>query len=551
MAPVGMTAISSRGPPEPRRMTEPLPNCRSICEIASSSACRRSFFASAMRLSFNHPRTLAAPCVIAFGHSRWAPAWASMSGNSDTSPDITAKAHGGQLGITGPAGGELTAHERGARHADPAKFALRAVPQGLGERLASPGLAHPAEGDVRRERPPLAGEAERRERSVDAAGQLDHGVAAFRHARPDDPRARGRRESAEPSQLGVEDPRIRGRPLESVDDGADPTLGDLTEELQREVKIPGSHPGDVARRGAKPLDRLPEPSLDGVAEQDRDERADAGYRRGSSSSSRLRMPCRRSRSVSAASAARRSAIAPTRSPLSSLSRPRAASARASSGRGAGSAGLGTAAIAGAWVGPDAGGDAAAGGVSAGDGTGAVTAGAGSGVGTGAATAGDVTDAGGAAAGDTGAGPGAVAGAGRGAGSAGDVADAPGVGVGAGAGGGGSATGAATTGGEVGMGTAGDAPVAGAGAGSGAGGARAGAGTATTGGATGVAAAGVGGVVERPGPAVTGGMAPTAASMSAFSPGSGSSSIARDQSAWARSRSPASDRAVPRAKRALA
>src|SRR5207249_9364116 len=46
-----MTAISSSGPPAPRRMMEPLPNCRSICAIANSSACRRSLFASAMRVS--------------------------------------------------------------------------------------------------------------------------------------------------------------------------------------------------------------------------------------------------------------------------------------------------------------------------------------------------------------------------------------------------------------------------------------------------------------------------------------------------------------------
>ena len=48
-APVGMTAISSSGPPAPSRMTAPLPNCRSIWEIARSSACRRSLFTSAMR----------------------------------------------------------------------------------------------------------------------------------------------------------------------------------------------------------------------------------------------------------------------------------------------------------------------------------------------------------------------------------------------------------------------------------------------------------------------------------------------------------------------
>src|SRR2546425_1421572 len=50
-APVGMTATSSSGAPEPSRMTAPLPNCRSICAIARSRACRRSLLTSAMRVS--------------------------------------------------------------------------------------------------------------------------------------------------------------------------------------------------------------------------------------------------------------------------------------------------------------------------------------------------------------------------------------------------------------------------------------------------------------------------------------------------------------------
>src|SRR2546426_826113 len=134
MAPVGMTAISSRGPFAPRRMTEPLPNCRSICAIASSRACRRSLFASAMRLSLHHPRTPAARCVTAFEHSRGAPAGASMSGHSDTAPDISAEAYGGQLRVSGAPRGQLAAHERGARDADPAELTPRGAPQGLRER---------------------------------------------------------------------------------------------------------------------------------------------------------------------------------------------------------------------------------------------------------------------------------------------------------------------------------------------------------------------------------------------------------------------------------
>src|SRR6059036_2430202 len=334
MAPVGMTAISSRGPLAPRRMTEPLPNCRSICAIASSRACRRSLFASAMRLSLHHPRTPTARYVTAFEHSRGAPAGASMSGHSDTAPDISAEAHGGQLRVSGAPRGQLAAHERGARDAHPAELTPRGAPQGLGEGRVSPGLAGPAERDVRGEGPLVAGEAEPRERRVHAAGQIDHRAGACGHPGPDDPRTRQRWEGAEPRTICVESVHVRGRPRERADDGADPALGDLAEELHGEMEIPRNHPGDVARHGSQPLDRRPDLSLDGVIEQDRDERADAVYRV-SSNCSRFRMPCRRSGSVSAASAARRSLIAPGRSPLSSRSRPRAASARESSGACAG------------------------------------------------------------------------------------------------------------------------------------------------------------------------------------------------------------------------
>src|SRR2546426_6769134 len=268
MAPVGMTAISSRGPPAPRRMTEPLPNCRSICAIASSSACRRSLFASAMRLSLNHPRTLAARSVTAFAfeHSRWAPAGASMSGHSDTALDISAEAHGGQLGVSGAPRGQLATHERGARDADPAELTPRGAPQGLGEGRVSPGLARPAERDVRGEGPLVAGEAEPREGLVHAAGQIDHRAGACRHPGPDDPRTRHRGEGAEPPTMGVESVHVRGRPRERADDGADPALGDLAEELHGEMKIPRNHPGHIARHGSQPLDRRPELPLDGVVE---------------------------------------------------------------------------------------------------------------------------------------------------------------------------------------------------------------------------------------------------------------------------------------------
>jgi len=77
------------------------------------------------------------------------------------------------------------------------------------------------------------------------------------------------------------------------------------------MKIAGSDPRDVARYGAKPLDRVAELATNGVVEQDRDERANARYCDASSSRSKFRIPWRRSGSGSEASAARRSARAPT------------------------------------------------------------------------------------------------------------------------------------------------------------------------------------------------------------------------------------------------
>src|SRR5882762_11003180 len=160
MAPVGMTAISSSGPFAPRRMTDPLPNCRSICAIASSNACRRSLFASAMRISLDHPRTLAARCVIAFGHSRWAHTNASMSGHLDPTSDRSAEARRGQLSVPGTPRRELALHQRGARDPEAAERAPGGAAQGLGERRGAPGLTDPAEGDVRGEGPGFPGEAE-------------------------------------------------------------------------------------------------------------------------------------------------------------------------------------------------------------------------------------------------------------------------------------------------------------------------------------------------------------------------------------------------------
>src|SRR5438445_1276351 len=336
-----MTAISSRGPPAPRRMTEPLPNCRSICEIANSRACRRSFLASAMRLSLFIlarilARSLHVSFVIAFGHSRWPCSGASMSRDSDRGP----KRHLRQLGVTGPAGPKLAPHQGGAWNQHPAEFTHRREAESLRERGIASGSAHPAERDVGRKRPLPAGKAELGERRVDAAGELDHLGRAVGHAGPDHPWPRARWEGAQPADLRLEGAQVQARLGQRSDDGVDPRLGHRAEKLEREVKIARCDPRDIARHRAKPLDRFTELSSDRVVEQDRDEGANVCYRGASRSWSRFRMPWRRSASGSATSAARRSARAPSWSPLSSFSRPRAASARESSGTGAGAGGVG-------------------------------------------------------------------------------------------------------------------------------------------------------------------------------------------------------------------
>ncbi len=53
-APVGMTEISSKIPPWPRRMMAPLPNWRSIAVMASSRAWRRSLLTSAMLILLDY-----------------------------------------------------------------------------------------------------------------------------------------------------------------------------------------------------------------------------------------------------------------------------------------------------------------------------------------------------------------------------------------------------------------------------------------------------------------------------------------------------------------
>ena len=101
------------------------------------------------------------------------------------------------------------------------------------------------------------------------------------------------------------------------------------------MEIARDDPRNVACQGSQPLDRLTQRSPDGIVEEDGDERANVRYRRASRSWSRFRIPRCRSGSGSITSAARRSASAPSWSPCSAFSSPRAASARESSGTGAG------------------------------------------------------------------------------------------------------------------------------------------------------------------------------------------------------------------------
>jgi len=214
-----------------------------------------------------------------------------------------------------------------------AVFPRRRACERVGERGVPARPAHPAECDVGRKRPLVAREAELGERRVHASGERGHLGCALRHPSPDDPGPTGRRKGSEPTDSRLEGMRVADRRAQRAGDRVDPLLGDRAEELEREVQIARGDPGDVVRRSAQPLDRLVERAPNGVVQKDGNERANAGYRRVSRSWIKLRMPSCRSGSGSITSAPRRSARAPSWSPCSSFSRPRAASARESSGAG--------------------------------------------------------------------------------------------------------------------------------------------------------------------------------------------------------------------------
>src|SRR5439155_5568516 len=140
---------------------------------------------------------------------------------------------------------------------------------------------HAAEGDMRRDRTWLALEPERGERGVHAARELHQRVGPSPHARPDHAGARRRRERAEPGDVRLERGEPRRRPGERHDELRRPRLADPTEELQREVEVLGSDPGDVARHAAQPLDGGAERGPDRLIESNRHERPDLVDRVGS------------------------------------------------------------------------------------------------------------------------------------------------------------------------------------------------------------------------------------------------------------------------------
>src|SRR5262249_1700045 len=254
------------------------------------------------------------------------------------------KHHGRQLGIAGPARAQLAAHEGNARNAHAAELTRGPTPESVGERGITARPAHPAERDVRRKWPLLARESERRERRVDASGELGHLRRTVGHSRPQDPRPAGRGKRAETPDARLEGTHPEARVAQRAGNRLDARLGHRAQELERQMEVAGHDPRDVTRGGTELLDRLTERSSYDIVQKDGEEGANVRYFGAPRSCRRFRRPCRRSGSGSAASASRRSARAPSWSPFSSFSRPRAASARESSGTGSGARVGGTAAI---------------------------------------------------------------------------------------------------------------------------------------------------------------------------------------------------------------
>src|SRR5262249_13110262 len=108
---------------------------------------------------------------------------------------------------------------------------------------------------------------------------------------------------------------------------------DLTEKLERDVEVALRHPRHVGGVGTQMIDRDREPLPQVVRQQHGDEEAKTRYLGDSSERNRLAIDARRAASGSAASAARRSWLAPKRSPSISRTIARAASARASMASG--------------------------------------------------------------------------------------------------------------------------------------------------------------------------------------------------------------------------
>src|SRR3989442_5512507 len=140
-----MTAISSSGPPAPRRMMEPLPNCRSICAIANSSACRRSLFASAMRVSlfsdvvqcsvtlFSDVREHSMLLII-LGVVRGCRQCPGIVTASEGWRPASGEPHGGELCVARAAGREIAPHERHTLDGEPPELASLPGQKRVGQR---------------------------------------------------------------------------------------------------------------------------------------------------------------------------------------------------------------------------------------------------------------------------------------------------------------------------------------------------------------------------------------------------------------------------------
>jgi len=150
---------------------------------------------------------------------------------------------GGKLGISGPSGRKVAAHQRQALDPERAERARGGGGERFCQRDVTTRLADSPERDVRGESATLRRKIEGDERPIDAFGESRErrhsGRSRPEHARP----ARVRKRS-EPSNLHLES-RNRCRTLQRRGDVGQPRLLDAAEELDRDVQVLGGDPGDA------------------------------------------------------------------------------------------------------------------------------------------------------------------------------------------------------------------------------------------------------------------------------------------------------------------